>query len=1245
MNSPTPPPPPPTPPINPSTGPSLASQDRVLDRNLAALARVNSGAARLIARALPRTDVVWVMSDEGVESPQLGAVALASRRRPLTEAKRTADAVDVVAKASVLVAGFAAGYHVGELSRRYNGAGLLIVYEPDIALLRAVFERVDHSSWLGTTALVLITDAEDAAGLSSALSGREAELALGLELVDHAPSRERLGDGLARLRPLVAAQIDAVKITVNTTLVQSITTLRNELSNLDRYTSCPGIADLAGAARGRTAIVVSAGPSLESSLDTLARPGVRDRFVIIAVQTVLKTLLARGIRPHFVTALDYHEISRRFYEGLTPADVRDVTLIAEPKAHRAILDAFPGDIRLCSSPRLDTLLEPTLKREMGDLKPGATVAHMAYSFARHLGCDPVVLVGQDLGFTDGQYYAAGAAIHDTWACELNAHRTLEMFEWERIKRMGANLRRATDVLGRPIYTDVQMSAYLDQFQRDFGADAATGLKTLDATGGGVRKQHTEPALLDDLIERELDRPMRLPGAPFEAPARQPSSPAVARRVAEVSADATALRNHSLRAASILGQMLEHRSDTHRVNRLIDELNTVRDAALKLEPAFTLVNFINQAGSLRRLGADRVLRVEPTIDATERQRREIARDSDNVRWLAEAAAELVTMLDDTVASLQGRETRTTTASATANPSLPRKREVPDATASTAPAGRTLALLPLLFRTRPSPELDPAHPFLAGRTALRLTLDRLSRCDGLAGAVILTDDPDAARAAIGGPLDALAVDIEPWTPDHAWLNSIRAARALSSTCWRGGLAGATIFDELVDPATAARVLEQHGADAALLAGADWCLIDPDLCSALLARRAERPEAHKLVFTQAIPGLCGCVVSLPLLRDLAVHRAAGVVGATIGGLLSYQPAAPMPDPIVSGTCVQIAAPLRSPGLRLIPDTATRRARLGSILERHHVDPTTLSATDVVALLAPDASDEHARGPAELILELCPGRLTSGRRAHWERGSVGAVDRPAMATGRALDLIDQYSALRPDGVLTLGGFGDPLQHPGVFDVVRAAAHLVAGGRLGAVHLRTDLVCAEPLVDALSESGADIVSVDLMAETSETYTRVMGAPLFERARGNVARLVAASRQPAQACPRFWVVPRITKCDHTLAEIENFYDRWTVIAGAAAIDPLPIRVPGERIGPLPLPAGVRAAMLASRLTVLSDATAATNEREARPAPGSPSTLKSTLAHAWRTVLNRRREMIRDALRGTAPTPTVSTVPLARPLVA
>ena len=40
------------------------------------------------------------------------------------------------------------------------------------------------------------------------------------------------------------------------------------------------------------------------------------RAVVIAVQTMLKPMLAAGIEPDFVTSLDYNTVSTRFFENL-----------------------------------------------------------------------------------------------------------------------------------------------------------------------------------------------------------------------------------------------------------------------------------------------------------------------------------------------------------------------------------------------------------------------------------------------------------------------------------------------------------------------------------------------------------------------------------------------------------------------------------------------------------------------------------------------------------------------------------------------------------------------------------------------------------------------------------------------------------------------------------------------------------------------------------------------------------------
>ena len=134
------------------------------------------------------------------------------------------------------------------------------------------------------------------------------------------------------------------------------------------------------------------------------------------------------------------------------------------------------------------------------LKLGATVAHLSFYLAEFLGCDPIILVGQDLGFVDGLYYKPGTAIHETWGVELGRFNTLETKEWERIVRSKTILRKIPDIYGHPMYTEEQFFVYLQQFERDF---AASRCKVIDATEGGAKKQGVEVMTLRKAIDQVL----------------------------------------------------------------------------------------------------------------------------------------------------------------------------------------------------------------------------------------------------------------------------------------------------------------------------------------------------------------------------------------------------------------------------------------------------------------------------------------------------------------------------------------------------------------------------------------------------------------------------------------------------------------------------------------------------------------------------------------------------------------------
>ena len=142
-------------------------------------------------------------------------------------------------------------------------------------------------------------------------------------------------------------------------------------------------------------------------------------------------------------------------------------------------------------------------------------------------------------------------------------------------------------------------------------------------------------------------------------------------------------------------------------------------------------------------------------------------------------------------------------------------------------------------------DLCEPVADGKSALRLTLESLARVRGIEGIAIATAHRgDTARAAgidpsggaIGGArVVFVEVDDEPVRERR---RAIRGARAFAAHAWRGGAGGWSCIDELVYPEALCDVLGATDAQALLLCGPDWPLVDDALGSDMIERFAEAP-----------------------------------------------------------------------------------------------------------------------------------------------------------------------------------------------------------------------------------------------------------------------------------------------------------------------------------------------------------------------------------------------------------------------
>ncbi len=552
------------------------------------------------------------------------SVYIHSRNRPADEARRLLESAGEIEHPTFLLIGLGLGYLVELIEQQFDQP-VVIVLEPELRLVKLALCVVDLARPLRDGRLILLTR-DEKRHVHERLKRCTADLALGPKRITLPHAARGPRHVYEAVTNELHAYLEFCKTQILTIFRTARISYRNLLYNLPAYLSQCGVQALRDRLRGYPAIVVSAGPSLARHIPLLR--ALSDRAVIICVQTVFRLLREAGIEPHFVTSLDYHEVSRTFFDGID--DYGRTVLVAEPKATWHVIDAFDPHRRLV----LDHEIYPRLLGELapprGSLPAGSTVAHLAFYLAEHLGCDPVVFVGQDLSFSQGLYYLPGSSIERLWAPELGRFCTIENKQWERIVRFRPILRTICDLHGRPAYVDDTFRTYIDQFTRDF---ARARCEVIQASEAGVLVPGMKPLGLREVARRYCGR--ALPVRDFRNLIRpvRVERPRVLEALEQRLLQLREMRDVARRTLELLERLAGLIERPAEFNRLIVRIDDLRNAIGRYRELYRTVVEVSSQADLKRYGADRRIGSHE-FETPQTARQRLARDRDFVQAFIE-----------------------------------------------------------------------------------------------------------------------------------------------------------------------------------------------------------------------------------------------------------------------------------------------------------------------------------------------------------------------------------------------------------------------------------------------------------------------------------------------------------------------------------------------------------------------------------------------------------------------------------
>ncbi|MDR3338471.1 MAG: DUF115 domain-containing protein [Treponema sp.] len=254
--------------------------------------------------------------------------------------------------------------------------------------------------------------------------------------------------------------------------------ISNTLRNLPLLAGAEGIEKLNFGTR--PILVLGAGPSLDGVLDGLeAKFPARRPFIIVAVDTALGSLKARGIKPDLVVALESQHWNLRDFIGLGDWELPLAMDLSALPATGGLKGGKPYIFFTPWAPlRLFDRLEATgLLPEK--IPPLGSVGLSTVFLSLRLGSGPVIIAGIDFSFTVDLFHARSSPSHRE---KLRLQSRLRpLISGAAAFRKGAG--RGLSKSGGTVLTDISLKNYRDLFEREF---APQGGRLRDIAGSGLK---------------------------------------------------------------------------------------------------------------------------------------------------------------------------------------------------------------------------------------------------------------------------------------------------------------------------------------------------------------------------------------------------------------------------------------------------------------------------------------------------------------------------------------------------------------------------------------------------------------------------------------------------------------------------------------------------------------------------------------------------------------------------------------
>lgn len=503
----------------------------VLEKNLECIERYNPKLKEDLMK-LPHLTNSFELTETELKEPNLlyNGLPLHSQKGAELEAKRTFESAPNHPTSIQVLFGIGLGHLFKEFCE--NSKGKVIVYEPNLEILRVTLELVDFSKELIQPNIFVTSDITTFKNLFMVNYTYNANASFSI-----LSSYKNLYE---KELPEIFSQLEVITgicMAQFNTLKKSVALSANAmLTNFSKTLNETPLAKIKDTYKGQTAIIVSAGPSLDLNIETIKKN--RNKVVIFCVGTALKSLIKNGITPDFLNIMEVNDVSGQFKD----CDLSGINMILEPYTHNAVHQAktkhkfvFPSN-----SSHANQCWSELTGIDISEYDAKGTVSYEAATCAKILGFTKIILVGQDLAYVNNQCYSKDSAYSELTyeinpetnkpefavknedkyldalkpkklACEENEYR---YFAGYKIKNLNDTLYYVKGITGEMLPTQGGYATFIEHFRGFASENKHLDLINTSMIGAqidGFKNIPLEVALFD---VKEIEETTNITSIPF-----------------------------------------------------------------------------------------------------------------------------------------------------------------------------------------------------------------------------------------------------------------------------------------------------------------------------------------------------------------------------------------------------------------------------------------------------------------------------------------------------------------------------------------------------------------------------------------------------------------------------------------------------------------------------------------------------------------------------------------------------------